>query len=249
MGDPAGPVVGPGASYLALVDDRCRRPLDRQWRVAGDSRVRGLPGRRRVAARWAACCRLVRSRRADVARVVWPALSAFGTPHAQQHIPAIDVDRRIASTVIGTDRHHVVALRASRAVGFKPGGTTMSTLFWASAIAGLAIGPRRLLSIVLAAVPLSAFALAAVVPLHQRFSIWIVPALYAGVALLVDRGDAVGRAACARRRWQLAVSTPLILIFQAHWSPNSRRAEKRTSTPSATALSSTRSMTGQPSHG
>ena len=99
-------------------------------------------------------------------------------------------------------------------LAFNPGGTAMSILFWVSAIAGLAFSTRRLLGIVLAGVPLSAFAFAAVVPLHQRFSIWIVPALYAGVALLIDRAVGIGRAASAQRRWPLVVTAALILLVQ-----------------------------------
>ena len=100
-------------------------------------------------------------------------------------------------------------------LALNPGGTALSILFWVSAIAGLAFSTRRLLGIVLAGVPLSAFACAAVVPLHQRFSIWIVPALYAGVALLIDRAFEIGRAASARRRWPLVVTAALILLVQA----------------------------------
>jgi hypothetical protein len=65
---------------------------------------------------------------------------------------------------------------------------------------------------VLAGVSLSAFALAAVVPLHERFSIWIVPALYAGVVLLVDRAVSLGSDAVARRRWTLLALAALVLV-------------------------------------
>ena len=99
-------------------------------------------------------------------------------------------------------------------LALNPGGTALSTLLWASAIAGLAFSARRPLGIVLAGIPVSAFAFAAVVPLHQRFSIWIVPALYAGVALLIDRAYGVGRAAFARRRWPLVVAAALVLLVE-----------------------------------
>ena len=99
-------------------------------------------------------------------------------------------------------------------LAFNPGGTVLSTLLWASAIAGLAFSARRPLGIALAGIPVSAFAFAAVVPLHQRFSIWMVPALYAGVALLIDRAFGVGRAALARRRWPLVVTAALVLLVE-----------------------------------
>ena len=66
----------------------------------------------------------------------------------------------------------------------------------------------------LAGIPASAFAFAAVVPLHQRFAIWIVPALYAGVALLIDRIVAAGAAAFARRQWPLVGAAVVVLAVQ-----------------------------------
>ena len=69
-----------------------------------------------------------------------------------------------------------------------PGGTRLVFSLWGLAIAGFAFGHRRL-GIVLATIPFSAFVFAAagVVPLYQRFSLWVVPALYLGCALIVDR--------------------------------------------------------------
>ncbi len=99
-------------------------------------------------------------------------------------------------------------------LAFNPGGTSLWTLLWASAVCGWAFGIRRPLGLVLAGVPLSAFAVAAIVPLHQRFSIWIVPALYAGVALLIDRGVGVCRDAFDRRRWALLTIGALVLLVQ-----------------------------------
>ncbi len=119
LGDRTGPLIGPGATYLALVDGRCRRSLVCERRAAGDSCLRGLPVCRRVAPRRAACCSLVRSRWAHVARVVRPALSDFDTPHVEQPVPAIDVDHRIASAIIGTGRHDEVVPRSARAAGFQ----------------------------------------------------------------------------------------------------------------------------------
>jgi len=99
-------------------------------------------------------------------------------------------------------------------LAFNPGGTALSMLFWASAVAGFIFSARRHLGWALAGIPASAFALAAVVPLHQRFSIWIVPALYAGISLLIDRAAGTAGAAFARRQWGLFVVAALVLAVQ-----------------------------------
>jgi hypothetical protein len=71
------------------------------------------------------------------------------------------------------------------------------------AACGLAFGARPTLGLVFATVPLSAFVFAGLrlVPLYQRLSLWIVPALYVGLALIVDRVVRVGRDAYHRRQW------------------------------------------------
>jgi len=99
-------------------------------------------------------------------------------------------------------------------LALNPGGTTLWVLFWTSAICGWVFSVKRPLGLVLAGVSLSAFTLAAVVPLHERFSIWIVPALYAGVVLLVDRAVSLGSDAVARRRWTLLALAALVLFVQ-----------------------------------
>lgn len=101
-------------------------------------------------------------------------------------------------------------------LAFNPVGTALSTSLWMSAICGLAFCVKRPLGFVLAGVPLSAFAFAAVVPLHQRFSLWMVPALYAGVALLIDRAVGLGSHALARRKWPLVAVAILVLLVQLH---------------------------------
>ncbi len=95
-----------------------------------------------------------------------------------------------------------------------PGGTALWTLLWISALCGWAFGIARPLGFVLAGVALSAFAFSGVVPLYQRFSIWIVPALYAGVALLIDRAVRIGYEAFARRRWAPLTAALLVLLVQ-----------------------------------
>jgi len=78
----------------------------------------------------------------------------------------------------------------------KPGGSTLGLTIWMAAAAGftLADDRRRSLALAFGLVPILAFvyAIAHVVPLYERVSIWMVPALYVGIALLADVGS---------RRW------------------------------------------------
>jgi MFS family permease len=90
-------------------------------------------------------------------------------------------------------------------LAIKPGGTGLWWTFWLTAAAGFALTTRRAggraLGILLATVPLSAFLLAAlrIVPLFERVSLWVVPALYAGVALFADNAVWLARDAYIRR--------------------------------------------------
>jgi hypothetical protein len=85
----------------------------------------------------------------------------------------------------------------------KPGGTELWILFWLVAAAGILLTARSrpAFAVLFAAVPLSAFALAGlrIVPLHDRLSLWVVPALYVAVALFVDAVERLWRA--TRRNW------------------------------------------------
>ncbi len=103
-------------------------------------------------------------------------------------------------------------------LALNPGGTTLATALWTSAICGWALSMRRL-GFPLAAVTVSAFAFASVVPLYGRFSIWMIPAMYAGVALLIDRCVAVSTDAFTRRRWALFAAAVLVLLvpFRLAW--------------------------------
>jgi hypothetical protein len=105
-----------------------------------------------------------------------------------------------------TDRLEPLALN--------PSGTVLWVVLWISAVCGWAFGVPRSLGVLFAAIPVSAFAFAAVVPLYQRFSIWMVPALYAGVALLIDRAVRLARHAYARRQWALLTVATLIVLVQ-----------------------------------
>jgi membrane protein implicated in regulation of membrane protease activity len=81
----------------------------------------------------------------------------------------------------------------------KPGGTTQPVLFWLAVVAGIvtALRSRVAAGMLLLLVPLSALALGALrlVPVYERLSLWVVPALYASVAVAAD-----GAWRAARRR-------------------------------------------------
>jgi hypothetical protein len=83
----------------------------------------------------------------------------------------------------------------------KPGGSGLWILFWASAVAGYLVSARLELGLALGLVPLSMFALAGlrIVPLYERISLWALPAVYVGIALLADGAAHFGRVAIARR--------------------------------------------------
>jgi hypothetical protein len=97
-------------------------------------------------------------------------------------------------------------------LSINPGGTGLWVSLWVSAAAGLAWSARPALGLIFATVPISAFTFAGLrlIPLYERLSLWIVPALYVGVALIVDRAVRLGRDAYHRRRWtQLAIAALL----------------------------------------
>ena len=99
----------------------------------------------------------------------------------------------------------------------KPGGTELAVLFWASAAAGFALTNRRLLGVA-AAVVLSGFLFAVLrlVPLHERLSLWFVPALYLGVALFADSATTFVRQSRGRWGWFFAgiAAVAAVVTFQ-----------------------------------
>ncbi len=99
-----------------------------------------------------------------------------------------------------------------------PGGSRLWVMFWLLAAGGFALGSVPTRGALMAAVPVSAVALAAlrIVPLFERLSIWALPALYVGIALLVDRAFQWAAAAVARRRWVTAVGA-LALVAAGVW--------------------------------
>jgi hypothetical protein len=98
-----------------------------------------------------------------------------------------------------------------------PGGTDLWISFWASAAAGFVLGRRRWLGLAFGSVPLAGLVLGAlgIVPLADRLALWMAPALYVGVALLVDRAADVGRHALPRRQWVLAALAAGTLVIGA----------------------------------
>lgn len=123
-----------------------------------------------------------------------------------------------------------------------PGASTLGLALWLCALAGLlfAFGARaRRLGAMFATVPLSAALLAATgfVPLHERFSLWIVPALYVGVALLFDAGlRRAGKAWRERRPLRLllaGIAGAAALIITADIFTTGRRNLELTAPPNS----------------
>jgi hypothetical protein len=87
-------------------------------------------------------------------------------------------------------------------LALNPGGSERWLMFWLAALCGFGLAWRRL-GMFLTVMVASAFALGALalVPLHDRLSLWIVPALYLGIAFFVDAAARVARDGWVRRRW------------------------------------------------
>jgi hypothetical protein len=86
-----------------------------------------------------------------------------------------------------------------------PGGTAMWATLWLTILYGFATSMRKqpVFASAMLIVPVSVFVLGAfrIVPLADRLALWMVPALYAGIAMTAD--DAVDRiqASVSRRQW------------------------------------------------
>ncbi len=87
-------------------------------------------------------------------------------------------------------------------LALNPAGAAPALVFWVCVAAGFAFTQHRTVGRLFATVPLSAFALAVLrlLPLHERLALWIVPALYVGLALLMDTGVRLALQAWKRRR-------------------------------------------------
>ena len=87
----------------------------------------------------------------------------------------------------------------------KPSGTSRWVLFWAATTSGFifAIATRPALGLMLATVPISAILLAIlrVVPPFERLALWIVPALYVGVAFSADAAVRFGTSRWPRKQF------------------------------------------------
>ena len=83
-----------------------------------------------------------------------------------------------------------------------PGGTELAVVLWLCAFGGFIFSRRHLAGVLFASVPVAAFGLAAIrqVPLADRLALWIVPALYLGVAMFFDTGARQIRAGWRQKR-------------------------------------------------
>ena len=98
------------------------------------------------------------------------------------------------------------------ALASSPGGTGLWISLWTFALCGFVFGSSPVLGLVFATVPLTAFLLAGlrIVPLFERFVLWMVPALAVGLALILDRAVRIAREAAPRRHLlQLAIAVAM----------------------------------------
>ena len=102
-------------------------------------------------------------------------------------------------------------------LALRPGGATSAALFWSAALAGLLLTRHRVLGILFLTVPLSAVLLGVlrVVPLHDRFALWMVPSLYVGITLLLDSGLHHLSTATRAKRWMLAAPALAAVVLAA----------------------------------
>jgi uncharacterized membrane protein len=98
-------------------------------------------------------------------------------------------------------------------LAYRPGGTTLALLFWTVALCGLAFARHRVLLCTCAAVAAAAatFASLRIVPLYERLSLWMMPALYVAIASCVDAGARGGREGVRRRHLPLVVVAAVAL--------------------------------------
>jgi hypothetical protein len=99
-------------------------------------------------------------------------------------------------------------------LALNPGGSGRWVMFWLVALCGLGYAWRRL-GMFLAAMVVSAFALGALalVPLQDRLALWIVPALYLGIAFSVDAAARAARDAWVRRRRLIMIPAIVALLI------------------------------------
>ena len=99
----------------------------------------------------------------------------------------------------------------------KPGGTAHAAAFWIAAGLGVVFATSPLVGLAAGLVVLSGFAMAAlrIVPLYERLSLWILPALYLGIALLADRGMWLLQRKPLKQRWLDVVAAGSVFTMVA----------------------------------
>ena len=104
--------------------------------------------------------------------------------------------------------------RLERLAG-NPAGTALWPSLWLLAPAGFVFGRGGWLKAAFAIVVASVFvyAFVGVVPLYERFSIWIVPALYVGIMLLADRAARALPSAWQNRQWVAAALSIVTIVL------------------------------------
>jgi hypothetical protein len=105
-------------------------------------------------------------------------------------------------------------------LAWNPAGTPLWITLWLCAVVGYGVAVPRRVGLAFALLPLSAFLLGivGVVPLAERLALWIVPALYMGVALLVDRAARAATEARRRRHWPVLVAAAVAVVLAARLS-------------------------------
>jgi hypothetical protein len=99
-------------------------------------------------------------------------------------------------------------------VANKPGGTDSWVMLWSLSAAGFVFSRARLLGISAGSVVLWGLMLSAVgiVPLYERLTLWFLPALYLGMALLADGAEVLVRKSSLRRQWLHIATASLIAV-------------------------------------
>lgn len=104
-------------------------------------------------------------------------------------------------------------------IGTNIGGSDAGVIFWVLAACGLVWSARTALGLAFGGVAVSGFVFAVLrlVPMYDRFSLWMVPALYAGIALVIDRAvrsarDAAREGNRVRCGWTVAVAGAVIVF-------------------------------------
>jgi hypothetical protein len=104
-------------------------------------------------------------------------------------------------------------------IGTGIAGSGDGVIFWVLAACGLIWSARTALGLVFGGVVVSGFVLAVLrlVPMYDRFSLWMVPALYAGLALVIDRAvrsarDAIRNGNRLRCGWTVAIAGAAIVF-------------------------------------